>query len=48
MWNVDEFLWMIRQEILWAQCNEVIVDLSATGALVGDNDYTPTADRTNA
>ena len=48
MWNVDEFPWIIRQEILGVQRNEVSVDLSATGALVGDNDYTPTEDRTNA
>jgi hypothetical protein len=47
MWNVDEFPWMIREEILRAQCNEVSVDLSAAGALGGDNDNTQTEVRTN-
>jgi hypothetical protein len=38
---------MIRQEILRAQRNEVSVDLSAAGALGGDNDNTQTEVRTN-
>ncbi len=46
MWNVDEFPWMIRQEILRSLRNEVSVDFSAARALGGDNDNTPTEVRT--
>ena len=48
IWNIEQFLWTLRQEIIRAQHNKGGVDLSGTGALVGDNDFSPTENRENA
>ena len=42
MWNRDHFPWSTRLEMLWANRNKHSVDVSAAGALVGNNEYTPT------
>ena len=48
MWNRDHFPWSTRLEMLWANRNKHSVDVSAAGALVGNNEYTPTEERVHA
>ena len=46
MWEIPAFPWQIRQQILRIKRNEVGVDLSASGALNGDDyDISPTNNR---
>ena len=46
MWEIPNFPWLIRQQILRIKRNEVGVDLSASGELNGDeNDFSPTNNR---